>query len=221
MVFCCPNLTPVTNDRSDKPHMNTTESNTAQMGVSAVDLSTALEDQRIAEVKQQLAAAEEAKRLKVESIKREQLEGILQVPSLLGFDAKDFAAVQALIDEVTGKTHNPALNPPKSGKGRRIPQQTLDQMKVMLEAKATIAAVAKHLRVSEATVNGYKSRWGLTTPKKDGAKRGRHQIPFQVRARIEKVLAQKDHAPITQLSKEFGVSRQSLYAIGNKLKHAA
>lgn len=65
----------------------------------------------------------------------------------------------ATIDELILMIRNQGV---KSDKAKRLPDTTLKQMKWALANGATAPDVAKHFRVSLATVHSRKSQWKLT-----------------------------------------------------------
>ncbi len=117
------------------------------------------------------------------------------------------------------------------GGNQPIPEQTLDQLKQFLIAGTSISQCAESLGISEASVNVYKARWGLTKPR--GSKREkvirattrkparRHgPLPPDVRENIKKAIAD-GRMPVKDIVKKFGTTRQTINVIRHELPRLA
>lgn len=229
------------NDTIAAPAASLNAASTAAVSDSPVNVDTI--DQRLAAIeveKTRLAALEEERarllREKEVALAAKRRDVIATIPALLGVTTvmEAIALMRGSVAPVSG-ARKPV--PP----GTAIPESTKAQARQMLEAHTPVAKVAKHLRISEATLWKWKRLWGMT-----------HQTAAQKRSRAAKVKAapkaktpkgktatihrfstqpgalpvEKQEAllarikegktPITKLAKEFGRTRAAVYQFAHK-----
>ncbi len=178
-------------------------------------------DQEMAALLAQLENLEQRKQAQIkaeqETAQKRREEALTALKALITETAATFglnggAEVLALLKDT--------ISPPRVS--NRIPDETLAQMKQMLEGGATLSATAKALGVGEASVSNYKAKWGMVKGKvKSGRARrsgGRYQIAPEKRAAIIADLIAR--VPVAKISRKHGPSRQSIYGIKSTIPAA-
>lgn len=135
------------------------------------------------------------------------------------------ALLQVLTIEEAITLMRAEVSPTKSNaKGKRYSDAVRAQVKQMMVAKTPLAQIAKHMRISEATLWIWKKYWGLTkareavvaTPKVAKTRRAKRGVKTplteQQKGRLVSLL-KEGKTPAAVLAKEFGLSRARIYQI--------
>ncbi len=198
--------------------------------VSTSNVTSTPAEQEVLNLRALLEEAERkatAERAEADRAAKEALHNkVLSIITELG--AASAAEAIRIIQSETGATPAPAR--PKTAKRAfpsALPQETLAQMRAMLEAGATSRAVAEALGCGISTVDARKARWKLThrglggrpafkrAPKTRRKNSGRHFTAAQ-RARIVAALQKPGHR-VALIAKREGSSREAIYAIRRQL----
>lgn len=183
---------------------------------ASIDLTTT---QEISNLRAQLELAEQklaADKAELEQRAKEAQRAVIaSIPGLLGVGTIQEAL--ALLKEQV---------PPANLHNRALPPSTLEQMRLMLENRASSPTVAKALKVGLSTVWAYKARWGLTkngkpaTARRRVRQRGNNHLSASTRLAIWDDL-QKPGAKVAVVARKHGTSRQSVYSVLGKGKTKA